>query len=613
MQRRFFMTASFLGRLRWTGWLAGVALLSFSWPPVVCSQERPSGGSDVYLPLSLRAAIESALADSSVVRVLDGGVNLAAITPTDVEIARRRVDQELGEFQPRLSAGFDGSQIDQPPNAFFGPGIAANTRRDTANASARITQPLPSGGTLSAGFEPPTAYLYFPDGVNPGEFNPIYSTDYVIRVSQPVLRSAGRKVTLAPVRIARVRSQQVQWELEDALNARIRSVEAGYWQLYAAHVQVETLKEIVGLAEESVRVETLRQQADRSIPADVARAQVQLDGLLRSRSVLNGTVRRRVLQLRQLMGGPPVVEPLLLPSERPVEAPPPEDPAVLTQTALASRPSLNLLRARLSERRIALGVAENATLPSLDLRAEYWMNGLAERLDDSLRQTRTSDYTDWTLGLGFSMPLGNAVARNRLRIAELELVREHQRIVATEQQIAFEIAELLSDLQVVWQRMEIAREQTRASREWLRVSRIRYTQPPASRSSADWLLLALTDLQSAMRATFDAMTELSDATAEYNTLLARLREAQGLSVYEWQHSHPTQPLPGGHSGIAWRSYRMDPQLAPWPGVPPAAALAAGRQAAMPRVRNPGSESLPVGGHSMFAAERQSSLRTGANH
>ena len=219
----------------------------------------------VYLPLTLREAIESALSDSSVIRVLNGGVNLASITPTDTLIAAQRIELEQGRFQPRLSANYDASHIDQPPNAFFGPGIAANTRRDATSASARVTQPLKTGGSLSLGLEPPLAYLFLPNGVDPGEFNPLYSTDYVLRVSQPVLRGAGREIATAPIQIAQLQANQSRFELEESLNDQIRSVTEGYWRLYAAHLQLEAVKAVLPLAEESVRIEELRFQAERKI------------------------------------------------------------------------------------------------------------------------------------------------------------------------------------------------------------------------------------------------------------------------------------------------------------------------------------------------------------
>ena len=523
--------------------------------------QQTAADSPVYLPLTLREAIESAMSDSSVIRILNGGVNLAAITPTDALIAAQRIETELGRFQPKLSASYDGSHIDQPPNAFFGPGIAANTRRDATSASARVTQPLTTGGSLSLGIEPPLAYLFFPNGVSPGRFNPIYSTDYVLRVNQPVLRGAGREIATAPIQIAQLQANQSRWELEESLNDQIRSVTESYWRLYAAHLQLEAVKAVLPLAEESVRVEELRLKAERNIGADVARARFQLDGFRRTQALAQGDVRRKVLQLRQLMGGVPAVQPLLLPSERPQETPPPTEPEPLVQVAIGNRPNLNRLRERLAERQVVLNVASNGVLPSLDLRGEYRASGLTDRLDSSFRQASTSDYTDWTLGFGLDVPIGNQTALSRRRVAELELVRDQLQLSAGEQNAAFEIAELVSDLRMQWERLELTKRQAQETQEWLRVSRIRYTQPPASGSSQDWLLLALTDLQSAMRSYVDSVGDVGAALAEYNTLLARLNQAQGMSVYHWRQAVAEPDAAAGHfghSGFQYIDYRSDP-------------------------------------------------------
>ena len=516
----------------------------------------------VYLPLSLRDAISAALADSSIVRTLDGEVNVASITPTDVIMAAQQIAVEQGRFQPRFTGNLDASRIDDPPNTFFGPGITTNTRRDTTNAMARVTQPLATGGSLSVGIEPATAYLFFPNGVNPGRFNPLYSTDVVIRARQPVLQGAGRHIALAPIRISQVRTNQSRWQLEEVLNSQIRSVTEGYWRLYSAHLQVQAVNAVLPLARESVRIESLRMNADRSIMADVARAQVQLDGFLRSETTVLGQMRKRSLQLRQLMGGDPQIIPLLLPSERPLEIAPPDDPAAFIQVALQNRPMLNQMRERVNEKHILWDVAKNRVLPSLDLRGEYWMNGLANRLDDSFHQVASANYTDWTLGFGIDVPIGNKTARSQRQIAELAIAREQLILAATEKQVAFEIAQLISDLQAAWQRMEITKRQAQETQEWMRVSQIRYTQPPASSTSQDWLLLALTDLQSAMRAYVDAIGNVGDAIADYSTLLAQLQQAQGRSVYEWQQQNEfaSENLPvAGHAGLAFQSYRSDPQ------------------------------------------------------
>lgn len=529
----------------------------------------------VYLPITLREAIEAALSDSSVVRVLNGRVNLASVSVWDAMIAESEVGVEEGRFQPRLSALYDASQIDQPPNAFFGPGIALNNRRDYTDASARIIKPLKTGGSVSLGLEPPTAYLYFPDGVDPGEFNPVYSADYVLRVSQPLLRGGGTDVVTAPIQIAQLRANQSRWEVEEQLNAQIRSVTETYWQLYAAYVELEAIRAVLPLAEESVRIEQLRLKAERTIYADLARAQFQLEGFRRSESITSGEVRRRILQLRQLMGGEASVDPLLLPAEKPGEQQPPADSQTLLHVAVQQRPILNQLRDRVQEQAVNLRVAENRVYPELDLRGQYRASGIQDQLDDSFRQANTFDYTDWTLGVQLEIPLGNQSALSRRRIAELELMRDRYRLASSEQNVAFEVMELISDLQTQWERYQLAQQQASQTQEWLRLARLRYSQPPASSTGRDWLLLELADFQTAMRSYIDAVSAAGAAIADYNTLLAELDQAQGISMYRWRQQDAATELTGaaadftsatavpdtvgGHSLTAWGSYRADPQ------------------------------------------------------
>jgi len=110
---------------------------------------------------------------------------------------------------------------------------------------------------------------------------------------------------------------------------------------------------------------------------------------------------------------------------------------------------------------------------------------------------------------------------------------------------------------------------TSGKQEWLRVSRIRYTQPPAAGTSQDWLLLALTDLQSAMRSYVDAISDLSGAVADYNTLLAELQQAQGMSVYEWrQQGAASAEFRAGHSSPGYTDYRSSPGSVSGLLVPP---------------------------------------------
>jgi hypothetical protein len=75
------------------------------------------------------------------------------------------------------------------------------------------------------------------------------------------------------------------------------------------------------------------------------------------------------------------------------------------------------------------------------------MKGLTERLDDRFRRARRGAYSDRMLFFGVDVPLGNKTARSRRHMAELSVAREQMSFSATWQGVAFEIKELVSDLQ----------------------------------------------------------------------------------------------------------------------------------------------------------------------
>lgn len=558
---------------------------SQSLPPVIRAQSmttadpRSGGPAGQQLPsehapalaLSLRDAVELALQNSDVVRVLGGRVRLASQTVYDTMIAAWEVQAAEGAFQPLITSKIEGSQVDEPPNAFFGPGISAQTQRDTLDFNLRLTKPLRTGGELSVGIEPPLAYLYFPEGVDPDEFNPSWSTAYVFRFRQPLLRGHGRDIATAPIQVAQLQSNQTQWALQEELNSLIRSVIEAYWNLYTAYVEQQAVEAVIPMAKESVRIEKLRFKAEQTIYADVARAEYQLEEMRLDAIRAAAEIRRRTIQLRQLIGGPTQLRPLIFPENIPIQTPPAQHPDGLIQVALGNRPELNQMRELVAQRGVELNVAENGVLPRLDFLADYQANGLKERLDTSLGQARDFDYTDWTLGVSMEIPVGNLTARSEEQAASLRLTRDRMRLQRQEQNVAFEIVGLHSDLQAEWSRFEVATRQASQTQEWLRLSKVRYKSPPASSNERNWLLLELSDFQRAMTAWVDAVTSSGDAIARYNILQARLDEASGTAVSRWTTMapamaaspvsaatfHPAQPQAGGQSTLLRPSWSQE--------------------------------------------------------
>ena len=93
--------------------------------------------------------------------------------------------------------------------------------------------------------------------------------------------------------------------------------------------------------------------------------------------------------------------------------------------------------------------------------------------------------------------------------------------------MAFELANLLTDLEATRQEWLLARDRVQDSEAWVRTARVRYSSPPSAGRSKDWLIIALDDYQFALRRHVDGLVDASRLLGRFNSLLARLHEAQG--------------------------------------------------------------------------------------
>jgi outer membrane protein TolC len=252
----------------------------------------------------------------------------------------------------------------------------------------------------------------------------------------------------------------------------------------------------------------------------------------------------------------------VVPVDVPVREWLPADAQVMSMTAIQRLPELAQLRKQLEIRSMQLYVAEKDRLPDVNMLGEYRTSGLASNMTDALDQSGSLGFPTWTLGLTFEYPLGNKTARSRSRAAELELTRDQLILKTSEDRASYNISKLIAFLEAAWERHESASRQVKQSEEWLRLSGIRYKNPLPTSRGGNWLLLALVDYQNAMRGYVSAVTAASETLSEYNVALARLDEAQGISMERWAveldgQPNPTGPEAAATSGAAFAAARQE--------------------------------------------------------
>lgn len=482
--------------------------------------------------LSLEEAIQIGLSNSGVVRVLDGsGGTVAAATYYDPDIADARARIPLAAFDPYFTSAVYANWINLPPDAVFGPGLAEPTKRNESSFTAAIAKPWITGGESRIGYNPPLGYLYLPLGTT--SFNPLYTSNTEFSLRQPLLRGAGIDVNKAPIRIAHLRRDQTLYETKQAVMAAVRSIAEAYWDLHAATAAAKSIEEVIPLLERVVQIEQERLAAQRSVRADVAKVESQLRAVRQQGIQARSAIVQRELRLRNVLGLPPNDGTILVLTSQPLRAPATLDAQASTATAMELRPDLIRQRLAVRTRETELLAARNTGLPQLDAVGLYRWNGVGNQLGDSLQEMFGTQYSDWQTSMTFTMPLGRRAAAAAIRAATIQLSREQALLRQSTHSAIHQINSLTQEAEFNYRLYAEANARLQANVDWLAGAKIRYENPPPAGESQDWLLAATNDYLSALRSQADAATDTQAFLARYNSLLARLNEARGTILQDY--------------------------------------------------------------------------------
>lgn len=501
-------------------------------PAAVQPNEPPTasfgGRSDAFVAenLSLDDAMRVAMVNSDVVRVLSSSTVTAGSTVYDPQSAEANARAALAAFDPYLTSGVFYNRINQPSGELFGPGIPEQTRYDAAGWRAAIVKPMVTGGQASIAYNPPEGYQFYPNGA-PGLLNPLHTANLEYSISHPLLRGAGTNLNKAPIRISQIQADQSKWDFKASLLASIRSIADAYWSLYAAHVGLRTIEELVPLLEQVVHLEEERLAAGRSTRANVARARANLHNIRQQRLFAQSSVYERELRLRNLMGLPPNDGRYFVPVSTPPTAPVTFDSETIVSNALAYRPDLVRQRLSIRTREVQLMVAKNAYLPALNATGLFRMNGLGTSQGAAIDQAFDGQFTDYQTGLTLNVPLGRRAATAGIQNAEIQLARERAMMRQMVHATAHSLGDILRQIEFSYRQYQEADARWRDNTEWLEGERFKFENPPVAVDGQDSLSLALNNYLLAMQSQYSAAVDAANLLAQYNTMLVRLEEATG--------------------------------------------------------------------------------------
>ncbi len=483
--------------------------------------------------LSLDDAIRTALANSEVVRVLNGvSASTTGQTIYDVAIQNTGIDAANATFDPTVTANNSFNHLDRPSNANSSRTGIIGFQGNNYNLDLDVSKRTVTGGTLNLGVNAnPSRQSQDPTGFQiPTFLNPRVTSSADLSFTQPLLRGMGRRANLAPIVLARIETERSYFQLKSGVQALVRSTIEGYWGVvfartdaWARRQQEQQSKGALDLAEARLRVGS-------GNLGDVAQARLAYNNFRGSLVTAEANLLQREAALRNVLGVPPYDPEQLVPVTPPQLDRVAPDWTELLTLAQERRPDLIELKLILEADQQRLVQARNQALPQVDAVGLYRWNGLEGELPAGpTLSTPAGQFTDWTLAVNFSVPLGLRQSRANLRQQELVISRDLANLDQGVHAAAHIIAANLRSIAQFYEQYEAFHAARDAAETNLK---LQYAEYRNGRTILLNLLQAITDWGNAVTAEAQALllynTELANLEQQTGTIL----ETHGVRFYE---------------------------------------------------------------------------------
>jgi outer membrane protein TolC len=488
-------------------------------------------GSDVEPQrLSLDDAIRTALETTQVVRVLAGVTAVSSgRTIYDPAISNTQIDNARARFDPVLQLNNNFSRSDSPAGVFVPgngspPRVVANPGHQYGMTTG-LTKDTVTGGTASLGVNANTSrtqqntQVFDPTEPSLVGLNPQGPSSADLGYTQPLLQGAGVANNLAPIVIARIDTERSFFQLKDSLQQMVRGVAEAYWSLVQARVEAWARRQQVGQGLEAFERAQATLEAGLGTAAEVAQARASLASFRASLITAEANVLEREAALRNLLGLPPSGQPPIVPvTPMSTDRLEPDWEKTL-RLAEEQRPDLIELKLIVEADQQRLRMANNQALPRLDAVAVYRWNGLEGRLPDgSFIRGNPNDFTEWQLGVNFSVPLGLRKERAAVRQQELLIMHGRANLEQGLHAAAHDLAQSLRNLAQYYEQYRAFSEARQAA--WVNLD----YQLADYREGRSTLYL---NVLQAITNWGNSVTAESQALATYNTELAILEQQTG--------------------------------------------------------------------------------------
>jgi outer membrane protein TolC len=463
--------------------------------------------------LDLRSALEQALRNN---------LNLQ-LRREDVNSAKGATLSAAGKFDILLEAQAQVQTEEQ--TAIL---IGGAEREESGLWNAEASRLFSTGTSISLGwsnsrFESDGSGLFFDSAPISGLdtdgllINPSYTSGIILGVRQQLLRGFGEEVQTSAIRSAEKKLEAATYQVDNEAANLAAEVKLAYWNLVFARQNIEVRRLSLTLAEKlleetktSIGAGRLAEMERYQPQSEVARREEQLISAERAIGVAEDELKLLLNSDRWFV----TFQPTDLPGTEPIDL----DLPTILDNALNSRPDVKaadlLTEAALYEK----ARAKDAIRPDLSLVGSVGIAGTADSYDDSLESSVRAPNNLWQIGLTFSMPLENSVAKGSYQQAKADYNRSKTNAELLRQHIRRSVRTTVRDIHLATKALEATRKTSLATLKRLEAEQAKFA---AGRSTT-------LDVLVAQEAYAQALSQQNQTSVNYADSLAELDRIQGL-------------------------------------------------------------------------------------
>lgn len=282
------------------------------------------------------------------------------------------------------------------------------------------------------------------------EFQTLVNTTLI----QPLLKNGGWKATMANIRITEAGSAITFQTYRQNMMLVIARAAAAYWDLYTGQEKYKARMASIKIAQDILWDNRERVRTGKMAETEVLEAEVGLSIRKSLASAAKQDLIDAIYTVRNYFSSSGKGSEARVVATDKLEIDSRElNFGVSFWKTINLRPEYLSAKIKMKREDIRIAFAKNQRLPQVDLKASYGLNGLDQSAVDSWDDAAERDFTAWSLGLDFQVPLGGGKkSRSELKAAR------HRKAQALHEFKAVEVA-LVNAVDTAIQSVYNSREQ----------------------------------------------------------------------------------------------------------------------------------------------------------